>query len=171
MGRVSRSRAASDVAATAASRWILAATVFRWILTTTASSRPSRSTSTTPPPPFGHGYWPPPPWAPPTGGHAPPWGMPPWTTLMPKPRRPSSSPPTVSHSCLHSIVPFVIRANVERFACSSIYGLKHPSSSTGRDFIDRVLNMGGSNEGEGGGTGNDAASPGSSCAICDVFVS
>ncbi len=35
--------------------------------------------------------------------------------------------------------------------------LKHPSSSVGRDFIDGVLNMGGS--GEDGGTVNDAAAP------------
>jgi hypothetical protein len=46
--RVSHSRAASIVAA-AASRWILAATVFRSILATTASSRPSR-------PEFQHSY-------------------------------------------------------------------------------------------------------------------
>jgi hypothetical protein len=42
VGRVSRSRAASNVTATAASSWILAATTFRWILATTASSRLSR---------------------------------------------------------------------------------------------------------------------------------
>jgi hypothetical protein len=41
--------------------------------------------------------------------------------------------------------------------------------SVGRDFIDGVLNMGGS--GEGGGISNDAAVSLSSCAICDVFVS
>jgi hypothetical protein len=33
---------------------------------------------------------------------------------------------------------------------------RHPSSA-GRDFIDVVLNVGGSDEGDGGGTGNDAA--------------
>jgi hypothetical protein len=118
-----------------------------------------------PPPPSG-GYWPPPP---PTGhrGHSssthtpssgyeywppPPWGMPPWTTPTPQPQRPSSSPPMVGHSCLLSIVPFVIRANVERLAYSSIYVFKHPSSSAKHDFIDWVLNMGGSSEGESGGT-------------------
>jgi hypothetical protein len=42
MGRVSRSQAASDVSATAAFRWILAAITFMWILATTASSQPSR---------------------------------------------------------------------------------------------------------------------------------
>jgi hypothetical protein len=31
--------------------------------------------------------------------------------------------------------------------------------SFGRDFIDRVLNMGGSSEGEGSGSGNDAVVP------------
>jgi hypothetical protein len=33
---------------------------------------------------------------------------------------------------------------------------KRPSSSTGRDFIDEVLNVGGSGNGNGSGTGNDA---------------
>jgi hypothetical protein len=42
VGRVSRSQAASDVAAAAFSRWILAATAFGWILATTASSCLSR---------------------------------------------------------------------------------------------------------------------------------
>jgi hypothetical protein len=42
VGRVSCSRAASDMAATTASRWILAAPTFRWILATIASSRPPR---------------------------------------------------------------------------------------------------------------------------------
>jgi hypothetical protein len=41
---------------------------------------------------------------------------------------------------------------------SSIYVFKRPSSTTGRHLIDGVLNMGGSGEGEGGGTGNNAAS-------------
>jgi hypothetical protein len=41
---------------------------------------------------------------------------------------------------------------------SSIYVFKRPSSTTGRHLIDGVLNMGGSDEGEGGGTGNNAAS-------------
>jgi hypothetical protein len=62
----------------------------------------------------------------------------------------------ISHLCLLSIVPFIIRANVECLAYSSIYVFKHPSSSVGRDFVDGVVNMGGSDEGESGGTGNDA---------------
>jgi hypothetical protein len=64
--------------------------------------------SSAPPPPFGQEYCPPQPWAPPARGQAPPWGMPPWMTPMLQLQRPSSSPPTVSHLCLHSIVPFVI---------------------------------------------------------------
>jgi hypothetical protein len=71
---------------------------------------------------------------------------------MLQPQRPSSSPPTVSYLYLHSIVPFVIRANVKHL----IYVFKCPSSSAGCDFVDGVLNMGGSGEGEGNGTGNDA---------------
>jgi hypothetical protein len=73
------------------------------------------------------------------------------------PHRPSPLPPTVSHLCLFLIVPFVIQANVERLAYSSIYVFKHHSSSAGRDFTGRVLNMGGSDDGKGSGTGNDAA--------------
>jgi hypothetical protein len=34
---------------------------------------------------------------------------------------------------------------------------KRPSSSTGRDFINAVLNVGGSGVGKGGGTGYNAA--------------
>jgi hypothetical protein len=60
-----------------------------------------------------------------------------------------------SYVPIFSIVPFVIRANVECLAYSSIYVFKRPSLA-GRKFIDEVLNMGGS--GEGGGTGNDTAS-------------
>jgi hypothetical protein len=56
--------------------------------------------------------------------------------------------------CLLSIVPFVIRANVKHLTYSSIYVFKRHSSSAGRYFIDEVLNMGGSGEGEG--TCNDA---------------
>jgi hypothetical protein len=59
--------------------------------------------------------------------------------------------------CLISIVTFVIRDNIERLTNSSIYVFKRPSSLVGRDFINAVLNMGGSGEGNGGGTGNDAA--------------
>jgi hypothetical protein len=53
-----------------------------------------------------------------------------------------------------SIIPFIIRANVEHLAYLSIYVFKHPSSLAGCEFIDGVLNMGGSDE--GGGTDNDA---------------
>jgi hypothetical protein len=42
---------------------------------------------------------------------------------------------------------------IERLAYSSIYVLERPSSSARRDFIDGVLNMGGSSE--GGGIGYD----------------
>jgi hypothetical protein len=81
MRRVPRSWAAFDVVATATSNWILVATAYRWILTATVSSRPSRSEfqHSSPPPPSGQGYWPPP-WAPPAGGQAPPWRMPSWMT-------------------------------------------------------------------------------------------
>jgi hypothetical protein len=120
------------------------------------TDHPSQSFST-PPPPSGYEYWPLPPWAPPTGGQAPPWGITMWTTPTPQLQRPSSSPLAVSHSYLLSIVPFIIRANVERLTYSSISVFKHPSSSVRREFIDRVLNMGRSGEGVGGG--NDAAAP------------
>jgi hypothetical protein len=91
--------------------------------------------SSTPPPPSGQGYRPSLLWAPPARGQALPWGMTPWMTPTPQSHRPSSSPPMVSHLCLLSIVPFVIRANVELLAYSSIYIFKCPSSA-GRDFID-----------------------------------
>jgi hypothetical protein len=74
------------------------------------------------------------------------------------PQRPSSSPPTVSHLCILSIVPFVIQENVERLVYSSIYVFNRHSSSPGHDFINGVLNMGGSDEDDDGGTSNDAAS-------------
>jgi hypothetical protein len=61
----------------------------------------------------------------------------------------------VSHLCLLSIVPFVIQANIELLTYSSIYVFKYPSSSAGHNFVDRVLNTGGSDEVEGGGTSND----------------
>jgi hypothetical protein len=157
MGRVSCSQKASNVAATSASSWTLAATCFRWILAATASSRPFRLEFQHSSPPSGQGYWPPPPWAPPARGQAPPWGMPLWRTLTLQLQRHFSLPSTVSHLCLHSIVPFVIRANVERLTYSFIYVFKRPSSSVGCDFVDGVQNMGVSGEGEGGGTGNDAA--------------
>jgi hypothetical protein len=57
--------------------------------------------------------------------------------------------------CPLSIVTFVIRTNVEQLTNSSIYVFKRPSSSARRDFADVVLNVGGSDEGDGGGTGND----------------
>jgi hypothetical protein len=142
MGRVSRSRADFDVAATA-SRWILAATPL--------AGHPGQSSSTLPLL-LGQKFWPPP-WAPLAGGQDPPWGMPPWMTSTP--HRPSSSPPMVRHSCLLSIVTFIIRANVERLANSSIYVFKWHFSSVRYDFTDAVLNVGGSNEGDDGGTGND----------------
>jgi hypothetical protein len=44
---------------------------------------------------------------------------------------------------------------IERLAYSSIYVLERPSSSARRDFVDGVLNMGGSSE--GGGIGYDVA--------------
>jgi hypothetical protein len=99
----------------------------------------------TPSPPSGQGYWSSPPWAPPAGGQAPPWGMPLWTTLTPQ--RSSSSPLTVIHLCLLSIVPFVIRVNAKHLAYSSIYVFNRTSSSARRDFTDGVLNMGGSARG------------------------
>jgi hypothetical protein len=40
-------------------------------------------------------------------------------------------------------------------ANASIYVLQRPSSSTGRDFTNTILNMGGSSEGDDGGNGND----------------
>jgi hypothetical protein len=110
--------------------------------------------SSTPLPPSVLGYWSLS-WAPLARGQAPPWGMPPWTTSVPQSQRPSYSPPTVRHFCPLSIVTFVIPANVEQLANSSIYVFKRPSSSAGCDFTDAVLNMRGF--GEGGGTNNDAA--------------
>jgi hypothetical protein len=102
------------------------------------------------------------------GGQAPLWGMPLWTTPTPQPQRYSSSPPMVSHLCLLSIVPFIIRANVERLTYSSIYVFKHPSSSVRRKFIDEVLNLGGSCDCEGGG--NDPMAPWSSCATYVMYL-
>jgi hypothetical protein len=79
--------------------------------------------------------------------------MPPWTTPMPQPQQPFSLPSTISHLLILSIVLFIIQANIEHLAYSSIYIFKRPSSLVERDFVDEVLNMGGSDE--GGGTGND----------------
>jgi hypothetical protein len=68
--RVSHSRVASNVAS-AASRWILDATAFR----------PEFQHSL---PLSGHRYWLPPPWAPPTGGEVPSWGLAPLMTSTPQ---------------------------------------------------------------------------------------
>jgi hypothetical protein len=56
-----------------------------------------------------------------------------------------------------SIVPFVIRANVECLTYSFIYAFKIPSSSARHEFINGVLNMGGSGEDKGSRTGNNVA--------------
>jgi hypothetical protein len=157
VGRVSRSRTYFDVIATTASNWILIVIASRWILAITTSGRPCRPEFQHSPPPLGYGYWPPP-WAPLAGGQAPPWGMSPWTIPTPQPQQLSSSPQIVRHLWLLSIVTFVIRANVEQLANSCIYVFKRPSSSAGRDFTDAVLNVGGSGEGDDGGTGNDVTS-------------
>jgi hypothetical protein len=127
--------------------------------------------SSIPLPPSSQVYWPSLLWAPPARGQAPLWGMPPWMTPTLQPQWHSSSPPTVSYLCLLSIVPLVIRANVKCLAYSSIYVFKCLSSSAGRDFIDGVLNMGGSGEGEGerGGTSNDTTFW-SSCMSCCALV-
>jgi hypothetical protein len=115
MRRVSRSRATFDVATTATSSWILAATTSsyivaaiasRWILAATASSRSSSLEFQHSFPTFGQGYWPPP-WAPLDRGQAPPWGMSSWTTPTPQLYQPSL-PLMVRHLCLLSIVTFII---------------------------------------------------------------
>jgi hypothetical protein len=54
-----------------------------------------------------------------------------------------------------SIVTFVIQANIERLANSSIFFFKEHSSSAERDFTDVVLNVGGSDEGDGGGNDDE----------------
>jgi hypothetical protein len=46
---------------------------------------------------------------------------------------------------------------MEHLTYSSIYVFKRPSLSAGRNFVDGVLNMGGSGEGDR--------------VVCDVFVS
>jgi hypothetical protein len=63
----------------------------------------------------------------------------------------------VRQLCLLLIVTLIIRANAERLTYSFIYVFKRSFSSVGRDFANAVLNMGGFGEGDGGGTGNDAA--------------
>jgi hypothetical protein len=67
------------------------------------------------------------------------------------------------------IVTFVIWANVEWLANSFIYVFKWTSSLAECNFIDAVLNVGGSGEGEGGGTDNDAA-PWRLVYCCDDYV-
>jgi hypothetical protein len=60
-----------------------------------------------------------------------------------------------TYYCL-SILTFVIQDNVEQ-SNSSIYVFKRSSLSTGPDFTDAVLNVGGSGEGDSGDNGKDAA--------------
>jgi hypothetical protein len=43
------------------------------------------------------------------------------------------------------------RANVKRLVYSSNFVFKHPSTSAGCEFVNGVLNTGGSDKGEGGG--------------------
>jgi hypothetical protein len=87
--RVSRSRADFDVAATTASSWILTATASKWILVATTSNQASKPEFQHSSPTFGSL----------AGGHAPPWGMPPWMTPTLQPQRPSYSSLTVRHIC------------------------------------------------------------------------
>jgi hypothetical protein len=125
MGRVSRSWAASDVAATAASSWILVIVAAFWpgILASAAFWSGILSVAT-----VGTSSW----------RASPTVGMPPWTTPMPQPQRPSSLPPMVSHFCLFSIVSFVIRANVKQLAYSSIMSasilLHRPDTTSSMGF-------------------------------------
>jgi hypothetical protein len=58
--------------------------------------------------------------------------------------------PTDGKSIVHilSIVPFVIQAHVECLPYLPIYVFKCPFSLVGCDFVDGVLNMGGSSEGD-----------------------
>jgi hypothetical protein len=145
VGRVTRNQADFNVAATATSCWILAAT------STSQASRPEfqHSSST-----FGPGIlaitmgtfsW----RASPIVGNASMDYTDNAATFF-------FTTDGKTYSCL-SIVTFIIRANIKCLANSSIYVFKQPSSSVGRDFVDAVLNVGGSNEGNGGGNGNDAA--------------
>jgi hypothetical protein len=107
LGRVSHSRTASNVAA-ATSKWILATTAFKWILAATASSRSFRPEFQHSSPTFrprilvaaavGTSSW----RASPAVGNAS------VDDTDAQPQRPSSSPATVSHSCLLSIAPFII---------------------------------------------------------------
>jgi hypothetical protein len=150
VGRVSHSRAAFDVAVTVASKWILAVTT---------SSRSSRTQFQ----------------------HSSPTFRPRIPTAIVVGTSRWRASPTVGNTSVDdtdtagtatfffptdgkSIVPillimlFVIQAHVERLPYLSIYVFKCHSSSIGRDFIDGVLNTEGSDEGEGGGTDNDAAS-------------
>jgi hypothetical protein len=157
--RVSCSRAASDVAATTASRWILAATGFRWILAATTSSRSYRTE-------FQYSY--------PTFR---PWILA-TTTVGTSSWRAShimGNTSVVDTDAIAaatfffptdgklivpilSIVPFIIQAKMSNISLTCPFVFKCPSSSAGREFVNEVLNMKGSGEGEGGGTGNDAMS-------------
>jgi hypothetical protein len=57
---------------------------------------------------------------------------------------------------------FFFATNSKTYSChsivTSIYVFKQPSSSVGRDFADAILNVGGSDEGDGGGNDNNTAS-------------
>jgi hypothetical protein len=134
---------------------VVATTAFRWILATTVSSRPSRTEFQH----FSPTFWPrvlaatvvgtSSCRASPTVGNASMDDTDAVATLF----FPTDSKSIVA---ILSIVPFVIQAHIERLSYFSIYVFKHPSSLVGIDIVDEVLNMGGSYEGEGGGTGNDA---------------
>jgi hypothetical protein len=155
VGRVLHSREDFDMATATTSSWILAANASRWILAATASNWASRQEFQHSSPTFvpaildatmGTSSW----RASPTVGNASLDDTDAAVTFF-------FTTDGKTYSCL-SIVTFVIRANVERFANSSIYVFKQPSSSVGRDFTDAVLNMGGSDEGNGSGNRNNAAS-------------
>jgi hypothetical protein len=142
--RGSRSRAALDVAATAASRWILAAT-----------SRPSKPEFHHSSPIFRLGI----PVAAAVGTSSCRASLNVGNASMDDTDAAATFFATDDKSFVPilSIVPFVIRANVECLAYSSIYVFKCPSS-TGHEFVDGVLNIRGFDEGESGGTSNDASS-------------
>jgi hypothetical protein len=120
------------------------------------AGHPGQSSSA-PPPASGRGYWLSP-WAAPARGQAPPWGMPSWTTPMLQPQQPSSLPQMVRHLCLLSIVYLHNMSQCRKtFVPTHPFVFKRPSSSAGYDFVDAVLNVGGSDKGNGGGTSNNEA--------------
>jgi hypothetical protein len=130
------------VAATITSRWILAATAFRWIRATTASSQPSRPEFQRSSPTFRPGIL-----AnaavgtssckaSPGIGNASVDDTDAAVTFLATDGR--------SFVPILSIVPFIIQANIECLAYSSIYVFKCLFSSVGREFINGVINMGGS---------------------------